>query len=297
MVGLITLLWESCYETGDPYLGTAEDVELLAEWDGEHGSLTRALAECGSGGPGLIEPSVANPEHWQVHDLWDHAPEYVQRRMRREIRRRQDGNAFHREHVAAGRMGGRSTASRRQMDGGGRSMVGQCPVTDRTVTATPAPAPAPNSDKTYPKTDKGPDTPKRRSNPGPRPKTPKPPKPEPKPTPEAILAFRDAAHRFPPKAGWSRICDVVGDRTDAWREHVAEWVLRGFNPTNIHGLLEAFGRPLPIAGARTKGQKAIAQYLALTERGGSDGHTSGDPGSGELPGGGIPQLGADTGDR
>ncbi len=67
----------------------------------------------------------------------------------------------------------------------------------------------------------------------------RPPRVQP-PTPPAILAFRDGAHRFPPKAGWTLICETVGDRIDEWREHVTAWVLHGYNPANVQGILERF---------------------------------------------------------
>ena len=99
MLGLIQMIWEYAYDTGDPYIGQSDDLEVIAEWDGEEGRLTRALANCGTdSGPGLIERVEGKPEHWQVHDLYDHAPEYVRRRWSREQERRVKGKSVSGHH-------------------------------------------------------------------------------------------------------------------------------------------------------------------------------------------------------
>lgn len=87
--GVLELLWDSCYEAGDDYVGTAEDIEHAVGWTGEPGMLTRALAEAGMPlGVGFIE-RVPNVEDvaYRVHDLWHHAPDYVSKRRKREIER------------------------------------------------------------------------------------------------------------------------------------------------------------------------------------------------------------------
>jgi len=116
--GLLECLWDVAYQCGQEYLGDALDVELAAGWTGETGKLCRALADCGGNGDaGFIEPvtdirhspsqngsedhnkgSKAGsgvtdgvtdvPVHYRVHDLFDHAPEYVAGRAQREDERR-----------------------------------------------------------------------------------------------------------------------------------------------------------------------------------------------------------------
>jgi len=44
--------------------------------------------------------------------------------------------------------------------------------------------------------------------------------------------FRDAAHRFPPKAGWAQIVQAVGDRIDPWRDLEAA----GIQPNGEHAM-------------------------------------------------------------
>lgn len=83
-LGHLEMLWEVAYESGDDLLGDAGDVEQLAEWGGEAGRLASALAEAG-----FIDPVEGGG--FRVHDLWDHAPEYVRKRRKREEERRETG--------------------------------------------------------------------------------------------------------------------------------------------------------------------------------------------------------------
>jgi hypothetical protein len=87
------------YECGDPLIGDKTDVELAAEWPGEPGKLCQALLDCRF----LDE----NDGGFSVHDLYDHAPEYVQRRMEREEKRRIKGQTISQLRSEAGKKGGR----------------------------------------------------------------------------------------------------------------------------------------------------------------------------------------------
>jgi hypothetical protein len=76
----------------DDYLGTSDDIEQLVEWAGEPGALTRALVDAGRPeGAGFIEPAGGD-EHgeprYRIHDLMDHAPDYVAGRRAREMERK-----------------------------------------------------------------------------------------------------------------------------------------------------------------------------------------------------------------
>jgi hypothetical protein len=94
--GLLETLWESAHETGDPVIGAVEDVEAAAEWTGEPGVLAEALirlrfldavetdatdATDGDGHP-------SHPSQWELHDYFDHAPDYAKDRGQREQERR-----------------------------------------------------------------------------------------------------------------------------------------------------------------------------------------------------------------
>lgn len=90
--GVLELLWDSCYECGEDYVGTASDIESLVGWTGESGALARALVEAGAPeGQGFIEPvhGSASSTLYRVHDLWHHAPDYVAKRHKRELERNQ----------------------------------------------------------------------------------------------------------------------------------------------------------------------------------------------------------------
>jgi len=81
--GLLETMWDVAAECGNPVLGTEEDVELAAEWPGE---------------PGLFFKAVMSrwvdqlPDgRWQIHDYFDHAPDYVLDRRRKELSRKNKG--------------------------------------------------------------------------------------------------------------------------------------------------------------------------------------------------------------
>lgn len=136
--GVLELLWEPSYETGDDYVGTADDIEALVGWTGERGVLTRALLEAGAPeGYGFIEPVApetgsTSPSCYRIHDLWHHAPEYVKKRRERELDRM--------EKQAPDRN------RRRSADSGGHfdRSPDRLPGLDRTLAPAPAPAPAPD---------------------------------------------------------------------------------------------------------------------------------------------------------
>lgn len=86
--GYLECLWEVCYEHGDPVIGDAEAIEAAAKYPGEPGKLFNALMTCGgTNRAGFIEPTD-HPDEYQVHDLMDHAPDYVKKRQKRENERK-----------------------------------------------------------------------------------------------------------------------------------------------------------------------------------------------------------------
>ena len=94
--GHLEMLWDSAYQNGDPYIGDQTDVELAAGWLGDPGVLCRALVECGGVGPGFIDPRSGEAT-FEIHDLFDHAPEYVKSRWRMERKRRDAGARVRKE--------------------------------------------------------------------------------------------------------------------------------------------------------------------------------------------------------
>ncbi len=103
--GHLEILWHAAYESGDADLGSADALERTARWKGEPGKLAAAMVQSG-----FIDTCQANENHLLrhiVHDLYDHAPAYVQRRMEREQERRKRGITISEIRRDAGRKGGK----------------------------------------------------------------------------------------------------------------------------------------------------------------------------------------------
>lgn len=110
--GCLELLWDASYESGDDLLGTVQDLEYQAGWEGQPGVLAQALIDAG-----FVD---RDGDFLRVHDLLDHAPDYVRRRLQRERQRREKGAKS-------------------------RAVTGQRPGIDQPVTLTPStqhPAPS-----------------------------------------------------------------------------------------------------------------------------------------------------------
>lgn len=176
-IGHLELIWHAAYESGEANIGKAADVEFLARWTGEPGRLARLLVECGflefsasqqmtdacqdgglanefaSGLPGLAKPfasglpglaNLANDfaSDLLVHDLYDHAPDYVKRRAERERERRKQGKTLSQVRAEAGSKGGVSKAVK-QAAGKCQAVANDCQSAGVANGATPTPAPAP----------------------------------------------------------------------------------------------------------------------------------------------------------
>jgi|SRR6185312_659232 len=86
--GVLELIWETCYASGEPVVGDAEALEVIADWRGEPGELAAALKQAGF----VDVQTDANGGHvYRVHDLEDHAPDYVLKRWQREAQRKEKG--------------------------------------------------------------------------------------------------------------------------------------------------------------------------------------------------------------
>ena len=94
--GLLDTLWDTAHEVGDPAVGTLEDVEAAAEWPGTEGEFANALVDLRFLDPAETEGtdvtdrdgSPSHPSRWELHDYFDHAPEYATQRGQRENARR-----------------------------------------------------------------------------------------------------------------------------------------------------------------------------------------------------------------
>jgi len=83
--GLLETLWDVAHECGDPVIGDDEDVEAAAEWPGTAGEFVSALAK-------LEWIDQLDDGSWEIHDYWDHAPDYVRKRRQRELERHESAD-------------------------------------------------------------------------------------------------------------------------------------------------------------------------------------------------------------
>lgn len=157
--GSLELVWEPSYETGNPYVGDAVDVESRAEWRGEPGKLCAALADAGGKGhAGFIDEGGSEwwqegePGTYRIHDLYDHAPDYVVKRLKRETERVAKGQTISELRAEAGRKG--AAAKKAKAQANDRQFAGHLQhepkqpdgnrlANDQQLAITPAPAPAP----------------------------------------------------------------------------------------------------------------------------------------------------------
>ena len=61
----------------------------------------------------------------------------------------------------------------------------------------------------------------------------------------AVQAFRSGTHRYPPKSWYQIIADTVGDKeedVERWARIIMAWVGVGWNPCNVKGMLDYWGR-------------------------------------------------------
>lgn len=98
-LGSLELIWQSSYATADPYIGDAIDVEAVAEWQGEAGKLLAALLSAG-----FIDHDEERGGY-VVHDLYDHCPNHVRDRAKREAAREQTGQTISDVRREAGKKG------------------------------------------------------------------------------------------------------------------------------------------------------------------------------------------------
>ena len=142
--GALELIWDAAYENGDPLLGDADDVEGAARWRGPSGALCEALlAAGGQNHAGFIEEVDGRPGQYQVHDLFDHAPDYVERRAKREAERQAKGKTISdlRREAATVRWAREKQTADTCMTGAA-ACTANADGCNANV-ATPAPAPAP----------------------------------------------------------------------------------------------------------------------------------------------------------
>lgn len=84
--------------------------------------------------------------------------------------------------------------------------------------------------------------------------------------PPAVSTYREIARRYPNKTLYEDIATAIGDSSESlekWTAHIKDWISRGWNPTNIKGLLETFEKG--IEPRQQNGQGKQRQLTPPTE--------------------------------
>jgi hypothetical protein len=145
--GSLELLWHTGYDQCDALIGTAQDVEEAICWRGKAGRGVAALVAAG-----FME---ATADGYVIHDLWDHCPDYVQKRRRREDARKERPRPDDR-HVPGGCLSGQSADTQPPEPGTNGSTPTRSDVTPAPApTPTPTPAPTPRAPDTAPRVTSG----------------------------------------------------------------------------------------------------------------------------------------------
>lgn len=142
--GYLELLWDVAYECGNPVIGDSHAIEAAAEWPGKEGEFTTALLEAGgSGRSGFIDAVEGEDGIYQIHDLDDHAPDYVKKRRQRELERTSPAKTAKFDHPKAKQSGGQRPPT---ADNGGQNQT----LAENGKTPTPAPTPIKREAKASP---------------------------------------------------------------------------------------------------------------------------------------------------
>ena len=187
---------------------------------------------------------------YQVHDYLEYNPSRAKVEAIRQARRE------------AGREGGLRSgeARRKQAEEEGEANVKQTPSKEEAKAETKtnsrsrsrSRSESPSQKEETPSAADAPAPPSKAKRKSSKPKTKKPP------TPEAVKVFRENAHRYPPKAWYSKIADAVGEEPaalDLWGQVVLAYIGLGWNPGNVKNMLAYYEkREIPT----TKGQRESA---------------------------------------
>ena len=87
--GLLETMWDVCHECGDTSFPSAEHVEAAAEWWGDSGAFVAIISADGTNFVDRMQDGS-----YEVHDYWDHCPDYVKSRLRQERLRKETAGKF-----------------------------------------------------------------------------------------------------------------------------------------------------------------------------------------------------------
>lgn len=138
--GSLELLWNVAYQSGDPVIGAVAEVEFAADWKGKPGVLASALVESG-----FLDRSETG--ELSVHHLYDHAPEYVKKRMDREDVRSQSGKSIRDVRSEAAKKRWHANGNHLDTNGMQTGITTTANGTPPSPTPTPSPSPTPTQEE------------------------------------------------------------------------------------------------------------------------------------------------------
>jgi len=187
VLGHLELMWQTAYSSFSPILRTREAIEITAGWCGTEGVFAEAVLN-----PAHNFVDARDDGQFEIHDFWEHAPDFVKKRYMRQLERKQQ--LIKRRSVRTYSGGQNPTMA----DNGGQCLPTEPnptqPNPTQAIKADPPDPPAPIP------------APKPASENRPSAQLPEPQKPKPKPQPQT------STHEDPVEIAVSRLLEFETER-------------------------------------------------------------------------------------
>lgn len=79
----------------------------------------------------------------------------------------------------------------------------------------------------------------------------------------AAQVYREITHTWPKAAAYADLAPINNGGMQRWRDVVHEWVLRGYNPANLRGMLEWYKAGIPTRTGGNQGQQRQSGVAAV----------------------------------
>ena len=79
----------------------------------------------------------------------------------------------------------------------------------------------------------------------------------------AAQVYREIVHAWPKAAAYADLAPINNGGMQRWRDVVHEWVLRGYNPANLRGMLEWYKAGIPTRAGGNQGQQRQSGVAAV----------------------------------
>lgn len=84
VLGHLELMWQTAYSSFSPILRTRAAIEITAGWEGTQGVFADAVLD-----PAHNFVDARDDGQFEIHDFWEHAPDFVKKRYMRQLERKQ----------------------------------------------------------------------------------------------------------------------------------------------------------------------------------------------------------------